>query len=221
MDRIGHLTSQFRTREKAFVRIPLIYKPKFAGVEWMKIANEILGDFEKTPQLMEAWRNLLSYAFANPHCVLKLDSAIGLIGRTGSGKTKTMHILNDFIEIDGICYWNNGIKKKLKSIIVNAKEISGEYMKDGFSAILKYSTIYNLCIDDIGSEMEDSGHYGNKINVIGAVIESRYDNSLFTHFTSNLDEAGIKERYGDRVYSRIKECCNIITINDKDFRIKS
>lgn len=224
MEKIGYLTAHLRDRPTAFERIRYDYNPKTAGLVWMKIANELIGDFEKTKDLLNCWRALIGYAFGfktkGIGIDLNLNASIGLMGMTGSGKTKTMEIFNEFCKIDNIQYMNNGISKKMEFPMFHAKNIAGEYAQNGYNTIFHYSHFYNLCIDDLGSEMEETAHFANKANVIASIIEERHDNNLFTHFTTNLDEEEIKQKYGDRVYSRIKEDCNLITVNDKDFRIK-
>jgi len=223
MDKIGHLTAHLRDKSQKLQRLKYEYNPKTAGLVWMDIAKKTIGDFEKTEELMNCWRLLIGYAFGYKTKGLGVDinlqSSIGLMGRTGSGKTKTMEIFNEFVEIDNIQYINNGIQKKMMFPIVHAKKISGEYTKNGYDTIFHYSMLYNLCIDDIGAETELASHFGNKTNVIGQIIEERYEHALLTHFTTNLTEERLHEVYGDRVYSRIKETCNLIKVNDKDFRI--
>jgi DNA replication protein DnaC len=77
-----------------------------------------------------------------------------------------------------------------------------------------------LCIDDLGSE-EVKNNFGNKLNVIGDLIESRYASGytgLFLHATTNMTAEGIKEFYGERVSSRMREIFNIIELKGTDRR---
>lgn len=77
-----------------------------------------------------------------------------------------------------------------------------------------------LCIDDIGTE-EIKNHYGNRKNVIGDLIELRYakqNTGLLLHLTTNLTMLQVKEFYGDRVGSRLRETMNIIELKGEDRR---
>jgi DNA replication protein DnaC len=77
-----------------------------------------------------------------------------------------------------------------------------------------------LCIDDIGTE-ELKNHYGNRKNVIGDLIELRYSAGncgTLLHLTTNLTMSQVKEFYGDRVGSRLRETMNIIELKGEDRR---
>lgn len=131
--------------------------------------------------------------------------------------------------------------------IVRAKEISKEYLASKEKSIPEVYTrpfkcnwdeqlapsdvnypneeVFNhkllgLCIDDLGSEAVQN-NYGNKINVIGDLIEARYANGYvgrFLHGTTNLTSEEIKTFYGGRVASRMKEIFNWIVLPGNDRR---
>jgi len=80
--------------------------------------------------------------------------------------------------------------------------------------------ILGLCIDDLGSE-DVQNSYGNKSNVIGDIIEARYAagyTGMFLHGTTNLTADQLKEFYGGRVASRMKEIFNWIIMPGEDRR---
>jgi DNA replication protein DnaC len=77
-----------------------------------------------------------------------------------------------------------------------------------------------LCIDDIGTE-DVKNSYGNRCNVIGELIEARYSNQatgIFLHLTTNLSGEQLREHYGPRVTSRLRETMNIIHLKGGDRR---
>ena len=77
-----------------------------------------------------------------------------------------------------------------------------------------------LCIDDLGTEQVKT-HYGNKKNVIGDLIELRYTNGNtgpMLHVTTNLTGDQLKEFYGPRITSRLRETMNIIDFIGEDLR---
>lgn len=83
-----------------------------------------------------------------------------------------------------------------------------------------YQTKAGLCIDDVGSEVLKT-NYGNKKNVIAEIVESRYAAGTcgaFLHMTTNLTSQQLKEAYGERVSSRLREKMNVIVLKGKDRR---
>lgn len=203
-------------------RIERIYytcEAKKAALYWKNIADQYIHNLQIKPDIKNSWNNLIMWAFGNPNCKIDLNKGVGLVGRTGSGKTMTMYILNDFIQIDDIKYKKGVDLVCLKYKMQSALVIASEYAQNGDEIIHKYSNYANLCIDDLGAENSDKSYYGNKINVIQEILENRYNNNLLTHFTSNLDLSLIGEKYGDRVFSRIHDSINIIVMNDCDFRV--
>jgi len=73
---------------------------------------------------------------------------------------------------------------------------------------------HDLYLDDIGAESESVNSFGNKFDPIAYILQMRYDvrNSFKTYITSNLSEYLLEERYGARVYSRIKDMCDIVIV---------
>lgn len=83
-----------------------------------------------------------------------------------------------------------------------------------------YQPIAGLCIDDMGAENKKNS-YGNVVNVIGDLIEARYfkgNTGVFLHASTNLSAAQLKEFYGERVVSRMREIFNFIELPGQDRR---
>lgn len=149
-----------------------------------------------------------------------LDKGILLAGSFGVGKTMIMKLF----------------QKQTKQVymIRTAKKIASDYMQIGEIPSL-YIDLYKnpvndnsvfqqdftgLCIDDLGAE-EAKNSFGNKVNVIGDIIEARYDKGntgRFLHATTNLDATGLTDFYGGRVTSRMKQIFNIIQFKGNDLR---
>ena len=93
---------------------------------------------------------------------------------------------------------------------------------DGSRMIDRSNPIPRL-FDDFGSE-SPVVHFGNKIDVMGEVIQDRYDHfigtGMKTYLTSNLSEEEITDEYGARVSSRLREMCNFITLEGYDRRTR-
>jgi hypothetical protein len=109
----------------------------------------------------------------------------------------------------------------------SCRDISFEFIEDGFSVIHKYSrgALYqylpkNYCFDDLGVE-SSLKYYGNECNVMAEVLLTRYDlfvaQNLITHLTTNLSASEIEEAYGNRVRSRLREMFNLIAFDNNSF----
>jgi len=136
-----------------------------------------------------------------------------IIGPVGCGKTTLLKILqrNNF----------NPFR------FVSCRTVANEYAEHGQTAIKNYSKIQDIskrecfghskigmCFDDLGTESEKK-NFGNQLNVMAEIILNRYDGSDFknkTHFTTNMPADEIKQYYGIRATSRMREMLNIIEI---------
>lgn len=140
-----------------------------------------------------------------------------LLGTPGTGKTTFMRAA--FMTI-GFLYREEIGSRKLTSRWTKASELGAllKTDKDAYKAI-KDATI--LCIDDLGfnGESEVVNDYGVKARPIEDIIEHRYDRQLMTICTSNLTEGEIREKYGERIYSRICEAFSIVAVAGMDYRI--
>ena len=180
----------------------------------------------------EALFNMLCYYFSNDPLFIisanvfkiknpSLSKGIMLAGNFGTGKTWLMKLFS----------------KNQRQVfhIRNAKTIANVFEKDGeevskeFENKIKnpsndsnsfFHQYAGLCIDDIGTE-DVKNHYGNKKNVIGDLIETRYskgNTGVFLHATSNLSGQQLKDFYGERVTSRVREIFNLIEVPGNDRR---
>lgn len=150
-----------------------------------------------------------------------LSKGILLAGSVGVGKTWLMQLF---------------AKNQRQVFAVRAaKAIADAFGIDGEEGLASYKTPFKLpandmenfyqpykglCIDDIGTE-EVKNHFGNKKNVIGDLVEQRYSQGHtgpMLHMTTNLASDQLKEFYGARVTSRIRETMNIIIEKGKDRR---
>lgn len=149
---------------------------------------------------------------------INLNKGILLSGPVGCGKTSLMNIMRYLTPI------------KNKFIIKPCRDISFEFIQDGYSIIHKYSKgkLYETdskiyCFDDLGLE-NNLKYYGNECNVMAEIILSRYDiyinKKIPTHITTNLSASEIETQYGNRVRSRMRQMFNLIAYdkNTKDKR---
>ena len=149
---------------------------------------------------------------------IDLAKGILLAGPVGCGKTSLMNVMKFLTPIGH------------KFVVKPCRDISFEFIKDGYEIIHRYSKgkLYETdpkiyCFDDLGIE-NNLKYYGNECNVMAEVLLSRYDifisKKIPTHVTTNLSASEIEAHYGLRVRSRLRELVNLISFdkNTKDKR---
>ena len=77
-------------------------------------------------------------------------------------------------------------------------------------------------LDDVGAEPVVNS-YGNKSCVVTEIVMARYaawnrDPRLKLFITTNLDADEFRKRYGERVVSRVKACCQVAVFAGADLR---
>lgn len=143
---------------------------------------------------------------------LDLSKGILLSGPVGCGKTTLMTLMRHVAQ------------PNYKFIMRTCRDISFEFIKEGYQTIQKYShgnnsynEYKNYCFDDLGVET-NLKYYGNECNVMAEIILSRYDifisKQVITHITSNFSATEIETAYGNRVRSRLREMLNLIAFDD-------
>lgn len=151
----------------------------------------------------------------------RLKRGIYIAGNTGTGKTWCMEIMQAYIQAIGIkVLWNtDNDPRPLYWRTIRADGLCDVWAESG--NIQQYKTAPMLAIQDLGNEPPETLYMGNRLDVVRYVIEYRGDmHAEMTFITSNLRMGGdiLKERYGDRVASRLNEMCNYFEIKGKDRR---
>jgi DNA replication protein DnaC len=173
-------------------------------------------DFKLSDKEMELYKDLALYFTQDERFEVKegysLRKGLWLFGDVGCGKTSIMELFSE---------------NPLRSYpVVECIKIADSYkQKDiGVEIIHKCSSLESVCFNDLGTEIEsgESSYFGNKKNVIGEIVLNHYElnkDKIFRyHFTTNLGADKVEELYGKRVRSRLREMCNIFSlegINDK------
>ena len=142
---------------------------------------------------------------------IDLEKGILLTGPIGCGKTTLMNLMKHLAPADN------------KFIVKPCRDISFEFIQDGYQIIHKYSNgkLYHseprtYCFDDLGTE-NNLKYFGNECNVMAEILLSRYDlyisKKLQTHITTNLSANEIEKQYGNRVRSRMRQMLNLIAFD--------
>lgn len=159
---------------------------------------------------------LIAYFLKDEQKCLKygidLNKGILLSGPVGCGKTTLMNLMKLLTPTAHKFY------------IKSCRDISFEFIRDGYETIHKYSKSApkTICFDDLGTE-NNLKYFGNECNVMAEILLSRYDlfitRKLQTHITTNLSATEIEQTYGNRVRSRLRSSLNLIAF-DKDTKDK-
>lgn len=151
----------------------------------------------------------------------RLKRGIYIAGNTGSGKSWCLDIMRSYCAAwgFGIQFQDDDKPRQLLWRSVRADAICDSFMENG--TIHGFKTQPMLGIQDLGSEPQEVMHMGNRLDVVRTLIEYRGDKTdELTLITSNVKIHGevMRERYGDRVASRLREMCNYFEIKGKDRR---
>lgn len=139
-----------------------------------------------------------------------------LYGTTGTGKTTFMKAMHMTI---GFMYQEEISRKEISNKFIKASEL-GAILKTDKEAYKEVKGATCLFIDDLGfnGESELVNDYGVKARPIEDIIEYRYDKQLMTVCTTNLTSGEIREKYGDRIFSRMCESFSMVSVVGQDYR---
>jgi DNA replication protein DnaC len=140
---------------------------------------------------------------------IAINKGILLSGPVGCGKTSLLNLMKHLTSTEH------------KFIVKPCRDISFEFIKEGYEVIQRYSSgnklqngVKNYCFDDLGTE-NNLKYFGNECNVMGEILLSRYDlftnKKIITHITTNLSAGEIENQYGNRVRSRLRAMLNLIS----------
>lgn len=150
-----------------------------------------------------------------------LKRGIYIAGNTGTGKSWCLEIMEAYCRVFGfkVQFFEEQSLSPLVWQNVRTDAICDIFTESGNIGAYKKRNI--LGIQDFGSEPQESLYMGNRVDVMRSLIEFRGDKSdCLTLITSNMKLGGevLKNRYGDRVASRLTEMCNYFEIKGADRR---
>lgn len=155
---------------------------------------------------------------------VKLPQRKGILlsGCTGCGKTTLFRVFNFATPWACDPHGRRPLTEDNARLfaIKSCRQIAMDYADadtGGVAALKRHFTGVAL-FDDLGAE-NVSSHFGNKADVMGEILQSRYERRATTHITTNLTFAQIQQTYGERVASRLAEMCSFIDMRiDEDYR---
>lgn len=129
---------------------------------------------------------------------------IFVYGNTGTGKTHALYALAN--------RKNKKVRNFLETLIECRDALKNGYYSEKLSDISREEFLF---IDDIGSETTSDF----VIELLYLLVNRRYEKELRTVFSTNLSLDEFKNRYGDRILSRIGEMCILFEMKGEDRRI--
>ena len=204
------------------VREMLSEQPKEKEPEWPKLIDRVLlhmeldGIDQGLPHFERLFAKIATRELKTP--TSQFPQGVLLFGGTGNGKTRRLRFMEKHLS-------GMHMASAVDIIAKLEKKDDVEYFRevtrtDIGSLDIVPKRYYDLIIDDIGCEKTESSTFGNKRDIMEQVITARYN--VFpehqTHFSTNLSEELLLERYGQRVFSRLKEMCVFVRMNGIDRR---
>lgn len=199
------------------------------------IPESELPKFQVNEQNKPMISSLANYALSVNDDQIDLAKGFMLRGMPGSGKTFLAKIFADAnggrhngsmikdlttLRNEG---WGDGVHFGLYGInnFHSCVTIHHAYRRDGEKSLDQYLQKKPLLFDDLGNEESTAMSYGNRINVMENIINARYD--LFvnfgirTFFTTNITSGEeITRIYGLRIRERLREMCNVWTVESNE-----
>jgi len=130
------------------------------------------------------------------------NKGFAFIGMYGVGKTLLFEVARQI----------KNVRNPISPFMFSSHHLTESLRNTG--KLLKSYTKKPAIFDEFG---EENKSFGNLLS--GEVLELRKFNNVKTHITTNLTKKEVEERYGVRVWERVKEMCNIVFFeNTKSLR---
>lgn len=161
------------------------------------------GQFVDTQGREKIYMDLCYYFAHDKNFSGNLSKGLLVRGEIGCGKTTLFEFFRH---------------SKRKFNIVPCRKVSYDFKEKGVHAVAIYGKNHSdypnigTCFDDLGTE-PDTKNFGDKLNVMAEVLLMRYETkSVNTIITTNLTDSQLMAGYEARVYDRLKEMFNVVTI---------
>lgn len=144
---------------------------------------------------------------------VKLHKGWLIRGSVGVGKSK---LLTSFCKAVNADFYDEIKRRQAPAIrLVHSFDVQTAYIEQNTTTIEALKSIDILVIDDVGVENSEVLYYGNRLCPFVDLYDKRYRSDLRTVLITNLlpksdddKEVTLRSKYGERIYDRIRECCN-------------
>ena len=75
-----------------------------------------------------------------------------------------------------------------------------------------------MVVEDLGTEQHEVMEFGNGYTPLIDLITTRYEEQLYTIFTTNLTPAQLEEKYGKRIVDRHNEMVEKVVFENESYR---
>lgn len=141
--------------------------------------------------------------------VVQGKKGVFLFGNTGTGKTYILHAIKNRVK---------EISPRTSVVFENWVDLLID-LRDDFNKLR--STIDNISenemimIDDLGSEKMTEWSQ----EILYSIVNKAYEREKKIFIATNLSLEQFTERYGDRIFSRLAEACEMIEMKGEDRRL--
>ena len=101
--------------------------------------------------------------------------------------------------------------------LCNAKDLAmrskGNY--NDWRNVMRYQL---MIVDDLGTEPREVMEFGNVYTPLIDLITTRYEEQLYTIFTTNLTPVQLEEKYGKRIVDRLNEMVEKVVFENESYR---
>ena len=177
------------------------------------IAKTLEPRFEINNNNKEVYRQLQFYFANDQQFNGDLSKGLLLVGGYGTGKTLAFEIFDIF---------NMMVKTRRTFYFFDSDEIIDSFTKNGRSSIEQYNREHDIAIDDLGEDSGKHYHFGSVEDPIDVLLSRRYkmlkDFHYRTFTTSNLDLAMMEQRFSGKVFDRMFEMFNTMSLVGNSWR---
>ena len=136
-------------------------------------------------------------------------------GLCGNGKTTWAKALQ--LLVSGLSLKNPINNLYYVFPLCNAKDLAlrskGNY--NDWRNVMRYQL---MIVDDLGTDPREVMEFGNVYTPLIDLITTRYEEQLYTIFTTNLTPAQLEEKYGKRIVDRLNEMVEKVVFENESYR---
>ena len=145
-----------------------------------------------------------------------LEDAFGNKAKKNHAEAKPYNVVMMFKIMIIKHYYNLG-NHQVQASLCNAKNLAmrskGNY--NDWRNVMRYQL---MIVDDLGTEPREVMEFRNIYTPLIDLITTRYEEQLYTIFTTNLTPAQLEEKYGKRIVDRLNEMVEKVVFENESYR---